>query len=87
MEKIQREMCDIEGNFMSLFFDRNNLVELNEWLHETYLSNNKDINELKIQNEQLLERLQDTCCSSYVSDCQMVDCLKDSYDMMDHEKK
>ena len=34
MEKIQREMCTIEGNFMSLFFDRNNLVELNEWLHE-----------------------------------------------------
>ena len=34
MEKIQREMRNIEGNFMSLFSDRNNLVELNEWLHE-----------------------------------------------------
>ena len=30
MEKIQRAMCNIEGNFMSLLFDRNNLVELNE---------------------------------------------------------
>ena len=33
-EKIQRAMCNIEGNFMYLIFDRNNLVELNEWLHE-----------------------------------------------------
>jgi len=33
MEKIQREMCTIEGNFMSFFY-RNNLVELDEWLHE-----------------------------------------------------
>ena len=33
MEKIQRAMCNIEGNFMSLIFDRNNLVQLNEWLH------------------------------------------------------
>ena len=41
---------------------------------------------LKIQNEQLLERLQDTCSSSYVSYCNMVDCLEDSHDMMDHEK-
>ena len=32
MEKIQRAMCTIEGNFMSLVFDRNILVELNEWL-------------------------------------------------------
>ena len=37
MEKIQRAMCNIEGNFMSLFSDRNNLVEINEWLHESYL--------------------------------------------------
>ena len=41
---------------------------------------------LKIQNEQLLERLQYTCSSSYVSDCHMVDCLEDSHDMRDHEK-
>ena len=34
MEKIQRAMCNIEGNFMSFVFDRNNLVELNECLHE-----------------------------------------------------
>ena len=34
IEKIQREMCNIEGNFISLIFDRNNLVEINEWLHE-----------------------------------------------------
>ena len=34
MEIIQRAMCNIECNFMSLFFDRNNLVELNECLHE-----------------------------------------------------
>ena len=33
MEKIQREMCTIEGNFMSFFY-RNNLVELDKWLHE-----------------------------------------------------
>ena len=64
MEKLQRAMCNIEGNFMFLPFDRNNLVELNEWLHEAYLNNNnEDIHKLKIQNEQLLERLQDTCCS------------------------
>ena len=81
MEKIQREMCSIEGNFMSVIFDRNNLVELSEWLHESYFNNNEDI-----QNGQLLERLQDTCPSSYVSDCHMVDCLEDSHDIMDHEK-
>ena len=34
----------------------------------------------------VLERLQDTCYSSYVSDCHMVDCLEDSHDMRDHEK-
>ena len=34
MEKIEREMCNIEGNFMSLLFDRNNLVDINEWLHK-----------------------------------------------------
>ena len=86
MEKIQREMCNIEGNFMSFLFDRNNFFELNEWLHEAYLNNNNDIHKLKIQNEQLLERLKDTHSSSYVSDCHMVDCLEDSHDMMDHEK-
>ena len=40
MEKIERDICNIEGNFMSLLFDRNNLVEINEWLHEVYLKNN-----------------------------------------------
>ena len=34
MEKIKSEMCNNEGKFMSLIFDRNNLVDLNEWLHE-----------------------------------------------------
>ena len=57
MEKIQRAMCNIEGNFMSLLFYRKKLVELNEWLHEEYLKNNEDIHQLKIQNEQILERL------------------------------
>ena len=50
------------------------------------MNNNEDIHQLTIQNEQLLERLQDTCSSSYVSDCHMVDCLGDSHDTMDHEK-
>ena len=40
MDKIQREMCNIKGNLMSSLFDRNNLVELNEWIHELYLNNN-----------------------------------------------
>ena len=64
MEKIERAMCTIEGNFMSFILDRNNLVDINEWLHEAYLNNNEDIHKLKIQNEQLLERFQDTCSSS-----------------------
>ena len=34
MENLQRAICKIEGNFMSLIFDKSNLVELNEWLHE-----------------------------------------------------
>ena len=50
-EKIQIAMCNIEGNFISLIFDRNNLVELNEWLHELYLNNNEGIHKLKFQNE------------------------------------
>ena len=50
------------------------------------MNNNEYIHKLKIQNEQLLERFQDTCSSSYVLDCHMVDCLEDSHDMMDHEK-
>ena len=54
MDKIQREMCNIEGNFISFIFDRNNLVDLNEWLNEAYLNNNEDIHNLQIQNEQLL---------------------------------
>ena len=41
MEKIQRAMCNIKGNFMSLIFYRNNLVEINEWLNESYLNNNE----------------------------------------------
>ena len=86
MEKIQREMRNIKGNFMSFPFRRKNVIELSEWLHESYLNNNEDIHKLKIQNEQLIERLQDTCSSSYVSDCHMVYCLEDSHDMMDHEK-
>ena len=86
MEKIQRAMCNIEGNFMSLIFDRTNLVELNEWLHESYLNNNEDIPKLKIQNAQLRERLEDTFSSSYFSNFHMVDCLEDSHDMRDHER-
>ena len=50
------------------------------------MNNNEFIHRLTIQNEQLLEKLRDTCFSSYVSDCQMVDCLDDSHDMVDHEK-
>ena len=33
MEKMQREMCKIKGNFVSLIFDRKNVIELIEWLH------------------------------------------------------
>ena len=72
MEKIQRSMCNIKGNFMALIFDRKNVIELSDLLHESYLNNNEDIHKLKIQNEQLLERLQDTCYSSYVSYFHMV---------------
>ena len=86
MEKIQRSMCNIEGNFMPFLFYRNNLVELNECLHKEHLNNNEDIHKLKTQNEQLLKRLQDTCSSSYVSYCHMVYCFEDSHDMRDHEK-
>ena len=70
---------------MSFLFYRNNLVEINEFLHEEYLNNNKDIHKLKTQTEQLLERLQDTCSSSCASNCIVVDCLEDSHDMRDHE--
>ena len=76
MEKIQRAMCHIKGNIMSLLFYRNHMFELNELLHDAYLKNNEDNHKLTIQNEQLLEKLQDTCFSSYVSDCQMVDYLE-----------
>ena len=72
MEKIQREMCHIKGNFMSFIFDRNHFFELNELLHDAYLKNNEDNHKVTIQNEQLLEKLHDTCFSSHVSDCQMV---------------
>ena len=83
MEKIQREMCNIEGNFMSLIFYRNGLVELIEWLREAYLNINEDIHKLKILNANLLERFQDTCSFSYVLDCHMVYFLEDSHDMND----
>ena len=86
MEKIQREMCHIKGNFMSLLFDRNQFYELNEFLHDAYLKNNEDNHNLTIQNEKRLEKFQDTCFSSYVLDSQMVDCLEDSHDMVYHEK-
>ena len=66
MEKIQREMCHIKGDFMSLLFDRNHLFGLNELLHDAYLKTNEDNHKLTIQNEQLLERLKGTCSSSYV---------------------
>ena len=49
MEKIQREMCNIEGNFMSFVFYRKNLVELTESSHEAYLNSNEDIHKLKIK--------------------------------------
>ena len=84
MEKIQRAMCNIEGNFMSFIFDRNNFFGLNEWLHEEYLNNNEDVHNLKVQNKKLLYRLQDNSCSpSYVLDCHKGNCLEDSHDMMD----
>ena len=86
MEKIQRSLCNIKGNFMSLIFDRKNFIDIIECLHESYLNNNQVINNFTIQNEQLLEKLQDTCFSSYVSDCQMVYCLEDSHDMVDIEQ-
>ena len=50
------------------------------------MKNNEVIDKLTIQNEQLLEKLQDTCFSSDVSDFPKVDCLEDSHDTMDHEK-
>ena len=68
------------------FFIEKNVIELSEWLHESYLNNNEYIYKLKTQNEKLLEKLQDTCSSSYVSDCHVVDLLENSHDMMDHER-
>ena len=41
------------------------------------MNNNEDIHKLKTQNEKLLKRLKDTCSSSYISYCHMVDCLED----------
>ena len=49
------------------------------------MKNNEVIDKLTIQNEQLLKKLQDTCFSSYVLYCQMVDCLEESHDMVDNE--
>ena len=37
MEKIQRAMCHIKGNFMYFLFDRNHVFELNELLHAIIL--------------------------------------------------
>ena len=71
---------------MSFIFYRKNVIDLSEWLHESYLKNNEYIHKLKNQNEQLLKRLQDTCSSSYVSYCYMLDYLEDSHDTRDHEK-
>ena len=48
--------------------------------------NNEDIHTFTIQNEQLLQKLQDTCFSSDVSDFHKVDWLEDSHDIMDHGK-
>ena len=50
------------------------------------MKNNDDNIKLTIQNEQFLEKFSDACFPSNVSDCQMVDCLEDSHDMVDHEK-
>ena len=74
MEKIQRGMCNIKGNFMSFIFDRKNFIEIIEWSHESSLKSNEVIDKLTIQNEQLLEKLQDTCFYSNVSDFHKVDC-------------
>ena len=65
---------------------KKNVIELIEWLHESYLKNNEVIDKLTIQDEQLLEKLQDAYFSSDVLDFHKVDCLEDSHDMMDHEK-
>ena len=86
MEKIQRAMCKIKGNFMSFLFYRKNVIELSEWLHEEYLNNNEDIHRLKNQNDQLFQRFPHTCSSSYVSYFHMVYFLEDFHDMVDHEK-
>ena len=50
------------------------------------MNNTEDNHKITIQNEQLLEKMQDTCFSYYVSGCQMVDYLEDFHDMVDHEK-
>ena len=71
---------------MFLIFDKNNLVNINKWLHEAYLNNNEDIIKLKTQNEKLTKRLQGTCSSSYISYFHMVYCLEDYHDMRDHER-
>ena len=42
---------------MSFIFNRKNVIEISEWLHESYLKNNEVIHKLTIQNEQLLEKL------------------------------
>ena len=60
IEKIQREMCKNKGNIMSLILYIKNFIDISEWLHESYLNNNEVIHNLTIQNEQLLEKLQDT---------------------------
>ena len=82
-----KEQCATSKVISCLFFlIEKKFIEIIEWLHESYLKNNQVIDKLTIQNEQLLERLQEACSSSYVSDCHMVDCLEDFHDIMDHEK-
>ena len=70
---------------MYFLLDRIFFFDLNEFLHDAHLKNNEDNHKLTIQNEQLLEKLEDTCFSSYVSDCQIVDCFEDSHNMVDRD--
>ena len=55
MENIQRAMCNIKGNFMYFRFDRKNVIELSEWLHESYLKNNEVIDKLTIKMSNFLK--------------------------------
>ena len=57
MENLQRAMCNIKGNFMYLLCDRKNVIDLREWLHESYMKNNEVIHKFTIKNDQLLAKL------------------------------